>query len=263
MDIVDQLIEVGVFKVGLGGGEPLIRRDCMLILEKLGEAHVDTNVTTNGWFLDEAITRRFLDIKLGTLYVSLDNVVAEEHDAFRRKPGSFDRAVQGISTAVGAGLNVKLSTVIVLTNVNRVREFVEFGERMGVAGVEFKRFRPAGNGVARIDDYSLLREQESMLHSELAKCKEHSYLDIQLIYGAEPDGRTDAGCPCGIRSICLRPNGDVAPCAYSEKVVGNLTADRLSDLWRYSPDLKALRQARSCSALIPNLNPSNPLLSGH
>jgi AdoMet-dependent heme synthase len=51
LDVVDQFLEAKVMRVGLGGGEPLIRRDCVEILARMAEGFIETNVTTNAWFL--------------------------------------------------------------------------------------------------------------------------------------------------------------------------------------------------------------------
>ena len=48
IQIAEQLVESSVFKVGLGGGEPLIRTDCVAVLKTLSQGGIHTNITTNG-----------------------------------------------------------------------------------------------------------------------------------------------------------------------------------------------------------------------
>lgn len=186
------------------------------------------------------------------------------HDSFRRKSGSYQRVIAALRAAVTAGLSVRLSTVVTQVNVDDLRNIVRIAEDVGIYGVEFKRFRPAGNGVARKTDYSLQPEQETGLRETIEELKKISPLAIQLVYGAEPGG-PDLGCPCGTRSITLRPNGDIAPCAYSEHIIGNAMATPLSQIWRDSQLLNSMRTAGGCVALTINRNPSNPVLSaeGH
>jgi MoaA/NifB/PqqE/SkfB family radical SAM enzyme len=260
-NIVSQLAEARVFKVGLGGGEPLIRSDCIDILDLMSRVGIDTNITTNGWFLDQDLARRLKAARLGTLYVSIDSHRPDNHNSFRRKSGSFERAIEATRQGVAAGLQVKFSTVLVNTNLDDIGQVVSLGERLGVEGIEFKRFRPAGNGVAMLGRYGVRAEREVALKEEIARIKSSTPLVIQLIYGSEEDGEADSGCPCGVRSICLRPNGDVCPCAYSETVIGSLSDMRLTDLWRDSPVLAAMRAQASCAALEINPSPSNPALS--
>jgi AdoMet-dependent heme synthase len=258
--IVADMAETGVFRVGLGGGEPLIRRDCCQVLGRLAEAGIETNLTTNGWFVNDETVRRLRHAGLSLLYVSLDSPRPEVHDRFRRKPGSYGRVLDTLTAGVKGGLRVRLSTVVTRVNVDDIEAIGRLAERFGIDGVEFKRFRPAGNGVATMGDYTLTEAEEASLRAGVAALAATAELDVQLVYGAEPEG-PDRGCPCGVRSITLRPNGDVTPCAYSEHVIGNVLDTPLSRLWCESPDLEARRRGGGCSALTVHRNPSNPALS--
>src|SRR5919204_4765549 len=59
--IVDEYIAAKVFKVGLGGGEPLIRPDCIPIVTRMAAAGIDANITTNGWFVDDTVAGKLAD----------------------------------------------------------------------------------------------------------------------------------------------------------------------------------------------------------
>ena len=244
-------------RVGFGGGEPLIRRDCVEILGVLSEYHVDTNITTNCWFLTDPVAEKLAGVKLGTVYASLDSASKEKHDSFRRKEGSYDRVIRGIQAAVAAGLTVKLSTVITTQNFSELDQIVDVAESTGVQGIEFKRFRPTGNGSISNNLLSLPQNQDVDVQPKLEILNKRSPLDIALFYNDEPDGGIDAGCPCGVRSLTLRPNGDVSPCAYAKTVIGNLVRDDLGSLWRDSPALGLMRNgASACAGLIPDESPS-------
>lgn len=259
--IVDQLLEAKVFMVGLGGGEPLIRRDCTEILRRMGEAGIATNITSNAWFLDDARAEQLAAARLSLLYLSLDSARADVHDAFRNRPGSFARVLDAIKRAVARGLKVKLSTVLTSHNADEVGDLVRLGEEHGIHGIELKRYRPAGNGLDHRSTYEIDGARELALMSEIDALGKTSPLEIQVVYGAESNGGVDYGCPCGKRSITIRPNGDVSPCAYGEEVVGNLMETPLASLWQTAPALLAMREGRSCSGLSQNRFPSNPKLS--
>jgi MoaA/NifB/PqqE/SkfB family radical SAM enzyme len=78
-----------------------------------------------------------------------------------------------------------------------------------------------------------------------------------LVYNAEADGEADYGCQCAIRSLTLRPNGDIAPCGFSGIVIGNIKKDDLGGLWRESPVLARMRAGeRACAGLKPSKSPS-------
>jgi MoaA/NifB/PqqE/SkfB family radical SAM enzyme len=258
--IADQLADVGVLRVGLGGGEPMTRRDYLEIVARMGERFIDTNINTNAWFLTDETAKRLKDAKLGKLFVSLDASTAAAHDAFRRQPGSFDRVISGMKAAVNAGLRVTLSTVITATNFHDLPDIVTVAEQCGIDGIHFKRFRPAGNGHANADILSLQGGQQAEVHRLVAELNSNSHLDIALVYNAEADeddAGVDGGCQCGIRKLTLRPNGDISPCAFAGIVIGNIMQDNIGNLWRESPVLAQMRaRDRVCVGLKPSKSPS-------
>jgi MoaA/NifB/PqqE/SkfB family radical SAM enzyme len=259
IDIADQLIAAQVFTVALGGGEVVLRRDCLDVLARLSAAGVQTMLTTNGWFIDELLAERLQATGLGRLYVSLDSPRSAEHDDFRNRRGSHTRVLRALKVAVDAGLSVYLSTVLTSRNVHELAEFVALAERERLDGVNFKRFRPAGNGLRTRTQYELDQAQEQRLIDDIAHLQRSSELDISLNYNPEPDD-IDGGCSCGTAAIALRPNGDVAPCSYGELVIGNLTRQSLVDVWRSSPELQAMRDYGGCMAQRSQQLPSNPYL---
>jgi AdoMet-dependent heme synthase len=255
--IADQLADIGVLRVGLGGGEPMIRRDYIEILARMGERFIDTNINTNAWFLTDETAKRLKDAKLGTLFVSLDASTAVAHDAFRRQPGSFDRVVSGMKAAVKAGLKVTLSTVITRTNIHDLPKIVNVAEQCGIDGITFKRFRPTGNGHENVDILNLQGGQHAEVHQVVAELNSNSNLDIVLFYNAEADDGLDGGCQCGIGKLTLRPNGDISPCAFAGIVIGNIMKDDIGYLWRESPVLAQMRAGvRVCVGLKPGKSPS-------
>jgi MoaA/NifB/PqqE/SkfB family radical SAM enzyme len=254
--IADQFADAGVFRVGLGGGEPTTRRDYIEILARMGQRFIDTSMTTNAWSLTDETAKRLADARLSTLFVSLDAPTAAAHDEFRRRSGSFDRVLSGMKAAVKAGLKVKLSTVVTRANFRDLAKIVAIAEQCGIEGITFKRFMPTGNGHAAADVLSLRGGQDRDVQSYIAELNANSHLDIALFYNAEADGGVDHGCPCGIRDLTLRPNGDIAVCVFSDIVIGNMMRDDIGKLWRESPVLAQMRAgARACAGLEPTKSP--------
>lgn len=105
---------LGVHKIRLTGGEPLLRRGLPGLIESLAgiEGIDDLALTTNGWFLaKQASTLAAAGLRRVT--VSLDSL---DEDVFGRMTGvgaSARRVVAGIRAAQAAGLNpVKINTVV-------------------------------------------------------------------------------------------------------------------------------------------------------
>jgi len=255
--IAKQIVDAGVFTVGFGGGEPLLRRDIFAIIDILHSGGVRTNLTTNGWFVDEQTARQLRSVGLNELYVSIDHPEASVHDRFRRMDGSYIRARNAIRAAAAAGLTVWLSTVITSLNHDKLDALADLAAEDGAFGVQLKRFRPAGNGLLYASQYTLSSEEEALLMTSVSKLTTRKDIRIQFIYrDGDPEG---AGlCPCGTASITIRPNGDVSPCSYGGQVIGNVLETPLLEIWRNSPELNAIRKHGGCLGHISPLGSSRP-----
>jgi len=112
--LASTFIELGVRKIRLTGGEPLVRRDIMTLFHALGR-HLKTGdldeltVTTNGSQLE-----RFADELVATgvrrINVSVDTLVKEKFETITRW-GKYDKVMAGIAAAKAAGLQIKINAV--------------------------------------------------------------------------------------------------------------------------------------------------------
>jgi cyclic pyranopterin phosphate synthase len=113
-------VDLGVRKIRLTGGEPLVRRNILWLIEQLGR-HVasgaldELTLTTNGSQLARfAAELRRCGVR--RVNVSLDSLVRERFEAITRW-GKFDKVMAGIAAAKAAGLKVKIN-MVALKGVN-------------------------------------------------------------------------------------------------------------------------------------------------
>lgn len=112
--VAESFIQLGVRAVRLTGGEPLMRRNLVWLVERLGR-HVEqgrldeVTMTTNGIHL-AANAARLRAAGLSRVNVSLDSL---DPDTFGRitRHGELHRVLDGIETAQAAGMTVKINTV--------------------------------------------------------------------------------------------------------------------------------------------------------
>ena len=107
-------VTLGVKKLRISGGEPLVRRDIMTLLNRLGR-HLETGaleeltLTTNGSQL-ERYAEELVACGVRRINVSLDSLDEEKFVAITRW-GKFGKVMAGIDAARAAGLRVKINTV--------------------------------------------------------------------------------------------------------------------------------------------------------
>lgn len=105
---------LGITKIRLTGGEPLVRRDLPLLVEKLANVPgiVDVGLTTNGMLL-APIARTLFDAGLRRINVSLDTMDPARFEKLTRRPG-FEKVIEGILAAKEAGFDpVKVNAVAI------------------------------------------------------------------------------------------------------------------------------------------------------
>jgi len=108
--VVEALIPLGLTKVRLTGGEPLLRRDVCSFIEMLPK-ELDLAMTTNGILLE----RFAVDLAaagLNRVTVSLDALDVETFQAMGDTKETPETVLRGIEAARMAGLSVKVNTVI-------------------------------------------------------------------------------------------------------------------------------------------------------
>lgn len=146
------LIGAGVEKVRLTGGEPLVRKDAVAVVEQLGALGLRSMaMTTNGLLLEDrlpALARGGLT----DLTVSLDTLRADRFETVTRRPG-LDRVLSAVDAALSAGYAIGTErslkiNVVALKGVNEdeVADFAAWAAREPIE-VRFIEVMPFdGNG---------------------------------------------------------------------------------------------------------------------
>jgi cyclic pyranopterin phosphate synthase len=104
-------VALGVSKLRITGGEPLVRRDLERLIALLAEHDVDLTLTTNGSLLAQK-ARTLADAGLRRVTVSLDSLDDAVFRAMNDVDFPVERVLEGIDAAVAAGLPVKVNAVI-------------------------------------------------------------------------------------------------------------------------------------------------------
>ncbi len=118
--------QLGVKKLRLTGGEPLVRKDILKLIRRLGELDIELVLTTNGSQLPE-MANDLVDAGVARINISLDTLKADRFQELTRKD-KFHQVMAGIDAACNAGFKkVKLNAVILKgRNDDEVIDLVDF-----------------------------------------------------------------------------------------------------------------------------------------
>ncbi|MDI6839398.1 MAG: radical SAM protein [bacterium] len=217
-----QADEMGLAHFVITGGEPLVFPDFDDVVKAIQPEKFYITSDTNGWFLDAEKAKHLKSIGVDKIQLSLDSLSATEHDAFRRKKGSHERAIRAIDAALKAGLNIIVQTVVTKQRV-RSKEFIEFVEflnKKGV-GVFVTLAKPVGEWEGNFD---VLVNRDDMNYLRELEKKYNVFTHLTPAYGL------NLGCIAVKRMVSITKYGDVMPCPYIYISLGNFFKEPLKDI---------------------------------
>jgi cyclic pyranopterin phosphate synthase len=146
--LIKLFVGLGITKVRITGGEPLLRRGLLDLVRELARLRtlwgepLDLAVTTNGHLLD-SLARPLKAAGLNRVTVSMDAVDAPTFERITRVPGSFHKVLGGIRSARAAGLTpLKINCVLLRGfNDDQIEGFARFAREENVV-VRFIEFMP-------------------------------------------------------------------------------------------------------------------------
>jgi cyclic pyranopterin phosphate synthase len=145
--LTEIFVSLGITKLRVTGGEPMVRRDVESLIEQLAriEGVEDLAMTTNAHFL-RGRAQGLKDAGLERITVSLDSLTPDRF-ALLTGRNELAQVLDGINAAIEAGLQpVKVNCVAIRgINDDQALRFAEFAREKGVR-VRFIEFMPLDNG---------------------------------------------------------------------------------------------------------------------
>lgn len=144
IEIASTFVKMGVKKIRLTGGEPLIKKDIVNILTQLSQLPIELTLTTNAVLVDKHIDT-FKNVGIKSLNVSLDSLKAERMNAISRRE-YFARIIANIDLLIESEIDVKLNVVLMKgVNDDEILDFIEY-TKFNKVDVRFIEFMPfSGN----------------------------------------------------------------------------------------------------------------------
>jgi len=250
--VIDELRELQVFYVNIGGGEPTIRPDFYELVDYAVGNGVGVKFSTNGTTITPARARQLAAADYVDVQISIDGATAATNDAVRGD-GSYAAARRAMDHLAAAGFGAfKISVVITRENVGQLDALETIADGYG-AQLRLTRLRPSGRGADSWDRLHPTAEQQVTLYRWLLDrpgvLTGDSFFHLSALGEALPGLNL---CGAG-RVVCLiDPIGDVYACPFvlhPEFRAGSvLDAGGFTDVWRSSELFLSLREPTSAGA---------------
>lgn len=139
-EIAKTFVKHGVTKIRLTGGEPLVRKDIPVILEKLATLPVELSITSNAVIIDK-FTAILKANGISKINVSLDALDASKFKHITRRH-EFKKVYDNILLLVKEGFKIKVNAVLIKGfNDNEIIDFINFTKDLPIS-VRFIEFMP-------------------------------------------------------------------------------------------------------------------------
>ena len=261
-NLLDQLAEYPGLAVVLSGGEPLARPDTLEIAEYGTSKGLRMLLATNGTLVTEELARKFVEVGIRRVSVSIDASNAASHDAFRQLPGAFEAAWRGVEHIKAAGLQFQINTTITKHNVHEISDILKLAVDRGAVALHLFLLVPTGCGKEIADDEMITPDEYEKLlnwfydqskNFEIglkATCAPHYFRIMHQRSRAEgntampvthgPDIPTK-GCLAGSAVCFVSHKGEFYPCGYLPVSAGNIRQMPFKEIWENAEVFNVLR----------------------
>lgn len=138
--IAKTFVSLGVKKIRLTGGEPLVRKDAKDIIERLGKLKTELTLTTNGLLVHEYIDT-FKSAGIKSLNVSLDTLQKDKYQQITRRD-HFDALWKNIELLLSHGFIVRINVVLIKGfNDCEILDFIKLTQKLNIQ-IRFIEFMP-------------------------------------------------------------------------------------------------------------------------
>lgn len=249
--IAKNFVDLGITKIRLTGGEPLVKKDVGNIIEALGQLPIELAITTNAVNVDQ-----YIDVlkKAGvkSINVSLDSLIAERFNAISRR-SYFDRIMSNIELLLAHDFDVKINVVVIKgTNDDEIIDFIQWTKNTAI-NIRFIEFMPFdGNNwdwEKKVSFQEIMRRVESEYGSDGYQKIEDAANDTSRNYKLKDSQGTFGIISSVTNPFCdtcnrirLTADGKIKNCLFSQEESDILTAYRNNE--NLEPIIRAAIQSK-------------------
>ncbi len=241
--LIDQLTQMNVFQVNIGGGEPFIREDFFELMQYAHKKELVTCVSTNGMLVDKGLAKKLGQLKRLYLQVSLDGATADVNDRIRGK-GTYEKILRAMDCLASENVSFSVNAVLTRLNYPQLDDLRQIAASFG-SELRVSRFRPSGRAK---ESKSTLGPEKWQLERFAQWLENHDLVrtgDSFFCLTSEKRRRKGLDmCGAAKMTCCISPDGSVYPCAFLQEkpfLVGNVRDGSFQQMWDDSTIFSNLR----------------------
>ena len=247
--LLEQIARAGFKIMIFSGGEPLMRPDIVELVAYAASLGLRPVFGTNGTLITLEMAQKLKAAGAMGMGISLDSMDREKHNKFRKFPGAWEGAVQGMRNCRAAGLPFQIHTTVMEWNNHELEALTDFAVAEGAVAHHFFFLVPTGRAKtieaeslraeAYEDTLTRIMKKQQEVEIELKPTCAPQFLRIAAQMGMKT--RFRRGCLAGTAYCIISPRGKVQPCAYLNMELGDVRQTPFDEIWKNSEVLNKLR----------------------
>ena len=241
LDEVKENFGTGV-RIALTGGEPLLYKDFFELTAYIKELGFGWGMTTNGTLITKEAAHKLAETGMRTVAVSIDGVEAT-HDRYRRTPGGYRMAMNGIQNLIDedAFSSIMVTTVVNHENIEELDELFDVFMNVDINEWRLTGLEPIGRAMDNPDMLLTAEDNRRLMKFIMEKRAQKIPVEYSCCHflGEEYEAEVRDWyflCNAGIYVAGIQENGDVSACLdipRSDKTVqGNVLRETFTDIWK-------------------------------
>jgi MoaA/NifB/PqqE/SkfB family radical SAM enzyme len=262
--LLDDLVEIGVFRLLLSGGEAFLHKDFFFILEEAKKRNFQVIIFTNGLLLDEKTLDRLENLYPDEIGITIYSDDDQRHDEVTRIGGSHEKSINALKELHKRGIRTHTKTPLMKETANDFEATRELSDSLG-SRQTVDGYLVAGND-NNLDPIKLNLDINQI--AELAFVKGSPYfIDKSNNFGRRDRDAKQSVCSAGINIMSITPNGKITTCPSLPLEVADLREKSMVEVWKdkdnvkqWKPQVRPSRIDNEVRA-IKIFDPDNPAIS--
>ena len=238
LTLIEDMSDLGCQNIALTGGEPFIRKEWPLFLQKISSLGMQVIFMTNAMLINDDvidILKLYPNIAMG---ISIDGANKETHDYVRGVPGIFEHFCQIVPKLKEIGVYIATPTTVMQSNFDKLDDILHLLISLGVDAWQLQIVKPSD----RLPESELLSEEQYYkLAEKIVQFREEFSDKIDIMesdcigYFSKLQPKLHIqnwrGCECGIYSVSIEADGNVKGCPNMNIYEGNIKERAFKDIW--------------------------------
>jgi len=241
LDAVDQADKMGVFQIALGGGEPLIYKDLLMVVNEIDRRSMSSSVTSSEFNLSHDFLSELKEAELDHIQISL-NGSDKKIDSYSR--AGYEEAIAALNLLKGSDISYGINWVARQDNIDDLPELILLVKSYQAENINILRYKPSL--AEKYEEICLSSDKLNYLKDLLSEVKGIN-IKVDSAFSnllCALSNRTSffSGCGAGRRFLALDAQGHYRPCSHID---WREKGRDLKDIWYNSENLEKFRMMGS------------------